>query len=69
MTIISKSDWVDFDPDPALDASDRAQPVTVDSGQDFIILCQRDGNPDNGSHIILVERRDVQALIAALLEN
>lgn len=69
MTIISKNPWVDYDSDPVLDAPDRTQPVTVDSGQDFIILCQRDGDPDNGPHIILVERRDVQALIAALLEN
>lgn len=69
MTIISKNPWVDFDPDPALDAPDRTQPITVDSGEDFIILCQCDGDPDNGPHTILVGRRDVQALITALLEN
>lgn len=69
MTIISKSDWVDFDPDPALNAPDRTQPITVDSGEDFIILCQCDGHPNCERYTILVERRDVQALIAALLEN
>lgn len=69
MTIISKSSWVDFDPDPALDAPDRAQPVTVDSGDSFVVLTQHDGHPNCGRYPILVERRDVQALIAALLEN
>lgn len=69
MTIISKSSWVDFDPDPALNAPDREQAIAVDSEQDFILLYQRNSYMEDLDIIILVERRDVQALIAALLEN
>lgn len=69
MTIISKSLGVDFDPDPALKTGYRAQPIAVGSGDAFVILCQRDGSSTFGTHLILVERRDVPALVAALLEN
>lgn len=65
MTILYNQIIREFDPDPALDADDRAQPLTVEPCDAFVLLTQWDGSAEI-QHFILVERRDVQALIEAL---
>ena len=56
-----------FDEDPDLDALDRAQPLHVCKERDFVVLTQWDGAGED-QHCILVERRDIDALIQALEE-
>lgn len=65
MTILYNEIIHEFDPDPALDADDRAQPLSVEPCDAFVMLTQWDGTGEN-QHFILVERHDVQALIEAL---
>ena len=68
MTIMTNIIDIEFDPSPELESWDRAQPLAVNGYDDFVILEQWDGNADD-HHCILVERRDVQALIDALLRS
>lgn len=68
MTIMTNIIDIGFDPSPELESYSKAQPIVVNGGEDFIILEQWDGNADD-HHCILVERRDVQALIDALLRS
>lgn len=65
MTILFNQTNRGFDPDPALDADDRAQPLSVEPCDAFVMLSQWDGTGED-QHFILVERQDVQALIEAL---
>ena len=55
----------EFDPDPKFAEWERAQPVSVEPSDDFVILTQWDCTGEM-QHCILVERQDVQALIEAL---
>ena len=66
MTITFDKTGIGFDPDPSLDVGDRAQPLNVEPSDTFVILTQWDGTGEY-SHCILVERRDKQALIEALM--
>lgn len=65
MTILFNQQCPKFDRDPALEAHDRAQPLAIESSDHFVVLTQQDGG-NNQTHCILIERRDVPALIAAL---
>ena len=65
MTILYNQIIHEFDPDPELAEYDRAQPLSVEPCDAFVLLTQWDGTGE-GQHGILVERRDVQALIEAL---
>ena len=65
MTILFNQIIHEFDPDPKFDEYDRAQPLSVEPSNDFIVLTQWDSTGEC-QHCILVERRDVQALIEAL---
>ena len=56
----------EFDPDPKFAEWDRAQPLSVEPSDDFIVLTQWDGTSEC-QHCILVERRDKQAFIEALM--
>ena len=66
MTILFDKIIHEFDPDPALEADDRAQPISVEPCDTFVVLHQRDGTGEY-QHCILVERRDKQAFIEALM--
>ena len=68
MTILYNEIIDEFDPDPELDECDRAQPLSVEPCDYFVMLTQWDGTGEM-QHCILVERRDVQALIEALLRS
>ena len=50
------------------DEPDYAQPLSVEPSDDFIVLTQWDCTGEC-QHCILVERRDKQALIEALLRS
>ena len=65
MTILFDKVIYEFDPDPELAERYRAQPISVEPCDDFVMLTQWDGTGEN-QHCILIERRDVQALIEAL---
>jgi hypothetical protein len=65
MTILVNQNSPDFDEDPIYQEPDRAQPITIYCGNDFIVLTQQDGTGEC-EHCILVEFRDVPALIDAL---
>ena len=65
MTILYNKIIHEFDPDPKFAEYDRAQPVAVDPSDSFVVLTQFDSDREF-QHTILVERRDVQALIEAL---
>ena len=65
MTILYNEIIHEFDPDPALDADDRAQPLVVEHCDAFVMLTQWSA-VGGTRHFILIERRDVQALIEAL---
>ena len=65
MTILYNQIIPEFDPDPKFDEYDRAQPLSVEPYDVFVVLTQWDGGGEI-KHCILVERRDVQALIEAL---
>ena len=66
MTILFNKIIHEYDENPLFDEPDYAQPLSVESCGDFIVLTQWDGNGD-GQHCILVERRDKQAFIEALM--
>lgn len=67
MTILFDKIVHEFDPDQRFVEYDRAQPVAVDPSDTFVVLTQWDGNGDF-QHCILIERRDKQALIEALMK-
>lgn len=69
MTILHNQQAPEFDEDPELDTFDRAQPIGFEPSDDFVVLTQQDGCPDNSYHCILIERRDLQELIALLLDE
>lgn len=64
MTILFNQQAPGFDHSSDLEAVDRAQPLAVSPGDDFIVLEQQDCD---GAQYILVERRDLRALIEILL--
>ena len=66
MTILFDKIIHEYDENPLFDAPDYAQPLSVEPSDDFIILTQWDGTGEC-QHCILVERRDKQALIEALM--
>ena len=65
MTILFDTITHEFDPDPKFAEYDRAQPISVEPGNVFVVLIQHDSGGEF-QHCILVERRDVAALIEAL---
>ena len=67
MTILFDKFFHGYDPNPLFDEPDYAQPLSVEPADDFIILTQWDGTGEC-QHCILVERRDKQALIDALMK-
>ena len=66
MTILFDKIVYDYDPHPLFDEPDYVQPLSVDPSDDFIVLTQWDGTGEC-QHCILVERRDKQAFIEALM--
>ena len=56
----------EHDENPLFDEPDYAQPLSVEPSGDYIILTQWDRTGE-GQHCILVERRDKQAFIEALM--
>ena len=66
MTILINKSPNKYDPNPLFDAPDYAQPLGVEPSDDFIVLTQWDGTGEY-EHCILVERRDKQALLEALM--
>ena len=66
MTILFDKIIHEHDGDPLFYKPDYAQPLSVEPADDFIILTQWDGTGEC-QHCILVERRDKQALIEALM--
>ena len=67
MTILFDKIIHDYDPHPLFDEPDYAQPLSVEPSEDFIVLTQWDGTGEC-QHCILVERRDRQAFIEALMK-
>lgn len=65
MTILYNEIIHEFDPDPKFAEYDRAQPLSVEPHDDFVMLTQWDSGSEF-QHTILVEYRDVKALIKAL---
>lgn len=66
MTILFDKISHKYDENPLFDEPDYAQPLSVEPSDHFIVLTQWDGAGE-GRHCILVERRDKQALIEALM--
>ena len=66
MTILFDKIIHEYDENPLFDEPDYAQPLSVEPADDFIVLTQWDVT-DEYQHCILVERRDKQALIEALM--
>lgn len=66
MTIRFNRISYEYDENPLFDEPDYAQPLSVTHSDDFIVLTQWDGNGEC-QHCILVERRDKQALLEALM--
>ena len=66
MTILIDKIIHGYDENPLFDEPDYAQPLSVGPSDDFIVLTQWDGTGEY-QHCILVERRDKQALIEALM--
>ena len=66
MTILYNQAIHKFDQDLKFAEYDRAQPVAVDPSDTFVVLTQFDSGGEF-QHTILVERRDKQALIEALM--
>ena len=66
MTILFDKLVYKYDENPLLDEPDYAQPLSVEPSDDFIVLTQWDGTGER-RHCILVERRDKQAFIEALM--
>ena len=67
MTILFDKSAKEYDPNPLFGEPDYAQPLGVELFDTFIVLTQWDGNGES-RNCILVERRDKQALIEALME-
>lgn len=65
MTILFDKTIHEFDPNPKFAELERAQPLSVEPCGTFVVLTQWDGTGEC-QHCILVERRDIQALIEAL---
>ena len=65
MTILFDQIIHEYDENPLFDEPDYAQPLSVEPCDNFIVLTQWDGTGEC-LYCILVERRDVQALIEAL---
>ena len=68
MTILFDTITHEYDENPLFDEPDYAQPLSVEPSDDFIVLTQWDGTGEC-QHCILVERRDKQALIEALMRS
>ena len=66
MTILFDKIIHEFDPDPKFAEWDRAQPLSVEPSDDYLVLTQWDCTGES-QHCILVERRDKQAFIEALM--
>ena len=66
MTILFDKIIYENDENPKFAERDRAQPLSVEPADDFIVLTQWDGTGEY-QHCILVERRDKQAFIEALM--
>ena len=66
MTILFDKIIYEYDENPKFAEWDRAQPLSVEPADDFIVLTQWDGTGEY-QHCILVERRDKQAFIEALM--
>ena len=66
MTILFDKIVHEYDENPLFDEPDYAQPLSVEPSDDFIVLTQWDGTGEC-QHCILVERRDKQAFIDALM--
>ena len=67
MTILFDKIIHEYDESRQFDEPDYAQPLSVEPSDDFIVLTQWDGAGEY-QHCILVERRDKQALIEALMK-
>ena len=65
MTILFDRSIPEFDPDPKFAEYNREQPISVEPYDVFIVLTQWDSGGEF-RHTVLVERRDIQALIEAL---
>ena len=65
MTILYNEIIHEFDPSQELAECDRAQPLSVEPRDDFVWLTQWDKMGEQ--HFIMVERRDKQAFIEALM--
>lgn len=65
MTILFNKVIHEFDPDPKFAEYDRAQPLSVEPCDAFVMLTQWSA-VGGTRHFIIVERRDVQTLIEAL---
>ena len=65
MTILFDTIIHEFDPDPKFAEYERAQPVSVEPSDFFVVLTQWDSGGEF-QHTLLVEHRDIQALIEAL---
>ena len=66
MTILFDKIIHKYDENPLFDEPDYSQPLSVEPSDDFIVLTQWDGTGEC-QHCILVERRDKQAFIEALM--
>ena len=66
MSILFDKSIHEYDENPLFDEPDYAQPLSVEPADDFIVLTQWDGTGEY-QHCILVERRDKQAFIEALM--
>ena len=66
MTILFDKTIHECDENPLFDKPGYAPPRSVEPSDEFIILTQWDG-AGGRQHCILVERRDKQALIEALM--
>ena len=65
MTILFDKIIYEYDENPKFAEWDRAQPISVEPGDLFVVLTQWDSRGEF-QHCILVERRDKQAFIEAL---
>ena len=66
MTILFDKIIYEYDENPKFAEWDRAQPISVEPGDLFVVLTQWDSGGEF-QHCILVERRDKQTLIEALM--
>ena len=66
MTILFDKSIHEYDENPKFAKRDRAQPISVEPGNLFVVLTQWDSGGEF-QHCILVERRDKQAFIEALM--